>query len=70
MQDCQNIVKTKGVCFACLKSGHCATHCRIWPKCAKCEQGHHAIMCNPGLSEKGSMNNHKNSGPISSKNTT
>uniref|UniRef100_A0A8D8SJN2 Integrase catalytic domain-containing protein n=1 Tax=Cacopsylla melanoneura TaxID=428564 RepID=A0A8D8SJN2_9HEMI len=41
----QDVVKQKGVCFACLKSGHRVARCRNRPKCSKCGRGHHAILC-------------------------
>ncbi len=39
------ILRRKGKCFACLKSGHIVRHCPSKFRCPKCENNHHISLC-------------------------
>ena len=39
------ILRKKGRCFACLKSGHIVRHCPSKFKCPKCGNNHHISLC-------------------------
>ena len=43
----KEVVRKKGVCFKCLKSGHRAKFCKESPKCTTCNKDHVLVMC-PG----------------------
>ena len=39
------ILRKKGKCFACLKSGHIVRHCPSKFRCPKCGNNHHVSLC-------------------------
>ena len=39
------ILKTKGKCFVCLRSGHKASECKSINNCYKCGSQHHLSIC-------------------------
>ena len=39
------ILKTKGKCFVCLRSGHKASECKSTNNCYKCGSQHHLSIC-------------------------
>jgi hypothetical protein len=44
-EKCKGILKKKGRCFLCLKSGHIVRNCPSEMKCMKCGAKHHSIVC-------------------------
>ena len=56
----KNILRNKGRCFTCLKSGHKARTCKSKIKCYKCNGRHHISVCEnqgPGRSGAGGGTN-------------
>lgn len=45
-QDQQDFMRSKSLCFACLKPNHVATDCKAKPKCRTCQQEHPTIAHN------------------------
>ena len=41
----RKILREKGRCFVCLRSGHIATNCTVSIKCFKCGKRHHVALC-------------------------
>ena len=45
----REILKRKGRCFVCLRTGHVANHCQSELKCNKCNGRHHGSLCRSGF---------------------
>ena len=41
----KDVLKSKGNCFICMKSGHQARGCQSQIKCFKCRRNHHVAIC-------------------------
>ena len=39
------LIKEKGKCFVCLKSGHISRMCQSNIKCFQCQKRHHVALC-------------------------
>ena len=48
-------LRSAGLCFRCLKSGHIARGCSA--SCIHCQGRHHALLCNPMTSDPGVTSN-------------
>ena len=41
----KQILRRKGRCYLCLKSGHLSRNCKSPVKCFKCQGAHHVAIC-------------------------
>ena len=53
----REILKRRGRCFVCLKTGHAANHCQSELKCNKCNGRHHGSLCRSGFQLQPAGNN-------------
>ena len=63
----KQILKKKGKCFLCLKSGHLSRSCQSSVKCFKCQGAHHVSICN---NSEQTQRNHEKLGNAASGSTS
>ena len=54
--DRKQILKSKGRCFNCLRTGHISRECRSSSRCHKCQRKHHTSICDSNLSQNQHLN--------------
>ena len=63
----KQILKKKGKCFLCLRSGHLSRSCQSSVKCFKCQGAHHVSICN---NSEQTQKNHEKPGNAASGSTS
>ena len=59
-----NILREKGRCFLCFKTGHVASFCPTGKRCFNCNRKHHIALCNANALHRNSSNNRVQSSAV------
>ena len=65
----KRILRQKGKCYGCLRSGHVAASCTSSTKCSQCQGRHHVSVCSNNKSVRAEVQNQRNSSHIETNQT-